>query len=324
MEPIPPEVQAHGARQGATPFDNTPRQPAAHPHDGPQDDALPFRAPPAQGHNGISHVAGVSAIAAKNPPRQLSSPGVLSGLSGFRAHPSARSVSAGAAVAAPMPDVGGTGQMQAQPVAAEASVEPPTVQTPPRVESSGDPSGESPPADVPSADGAPAPGGAPARAGPPAGEHPLAATNSPWTQTADGTAPPVLLPAADVLPSAQAVAAAPEPKEEAIIAPIESSSGSSRTLMTVGLAIAAIALIALIAYFMTASGDVSDDPTSVGGVEQRDYGDDPAPKPTSSATANPAPRPYVPAPAPNPPSGDIYEQKDKPAPAPAEDIYDDL
>ena len=109
----------------------------------------------------------------------------------------------------------------------------------------------------------------------------------------------------------------------------EVDSSSSRTLMTVGLAIAAIALIALVAYFMTSSGDVSDDPTSVGGVEQRDYGDEPPPTPTATATAAPAPRP-VPRPVAPKPSNpeDIYEGNDgagtKPAPQPQDDFYDDL
>jgi hypothetical protein len=204
-------------------------------------------------------------------------------------------------------------------VVAEADSEPPAV------EPSGDPSGEIAPA-LAAAPAGPDPAAAPA------GEHPLAATNSPWTQTSDGTAP-VPLPSADVLPSAQlpSVQAAPpadEVKVEAVVAPSEDDTGSSRTLMTAGLAIAAIALIALVAYFMTSSGDVSDDPTSVGGVEQRDYGDEPAPAPTATATAAPKPRPITPPlPKPSNPE-DIYEGSDnvgsKPAPKPADDFYDDL
>ena len=234
-------------------------------------------------------------------------------------------VTAPAGAAAPVSPPGATSAPAVAPsgTAPPAQVAPPAGDVdsdPPALEPAGDPSGEIAPMDAPTVDAAAAPDG----------EHPLAATNSPWTQTSDGTGPPVPLPPADALPSAQlpsaqAVPAADEPDVEPAVAPVEAHG--SRTLMTVGLAIAAVALIALVAYFMTSSDDVSDDPTSVGGVEQRDYGDDPPPT-TATATAAPAPRP-VPRPVPTP-SGqdDIYEGTDgvgKPAPKPPpDDFYDDL
>ena len=172
---------------------------------------------------------------------------------------------------------------------------------------------------VPVAEPAPAPApvpvAAPAAPAAASGEHPLAITNSPWSQE---TKPdPDLLPSADVLPSAL-VPASPPVAEPLPVSSVAPPQRSNRVLMTVGLAVAVVALIATVVLLTMSSKSGPDDPANVKvGAEQRDYADDPTPTAApSKATAAPVKRPVV---IPKPVAPKTTAKPKKP-----EDIYEDL
>jgi hypothetical protein len=140
------------------------------------------------------------------------------------------------------------------------------------------------------------------------GEHPLATTNSPWSQEQKLSAD--VLPSASVLAPQEAEPAPPPPPVAPEAAP------HSRTAMTIGLAVAAVALIMAVVYFTVSESDKGDDPANVKvGSEQREYGDEPVPAPTTSD------EPQV---APKPPSPPPVLPKALPKPKPKEDIYENI
>jgi len=145
----------------------------------------------------------------------------------------------------------------------------------------------------------------------------LAATVSRWssqdTAPAADLLPSAALPSAQISQSPPAVAPAP--------AVPAATSGRSRTVMTIGLAVAAVALVATVVYLTMSQSSSVDDPTDVKlGAEQREYGDDPEPAKTATA------RPTAPKAVPRVPFK-FKKPTTSPKPTPRkepEDIYDDL
>lgn len=307
-------------------------------------------------------VAAGGGFTPKHPPLQLSGPGVLTPMQGIaaiaaapQAAPQASAPPAGAAALAGTAGPAGTAAPAVPAGAAAAPITPapitpapitpdvpqaapspvpgpaPEVSEPPAVEPS-DPGGTQPIEDNVSAENAAevvsGDGGAPQDEKPAEtsgdDEHPLAATNSPWT--AEDSVKAEDLPSADFLPSAQ-VSQAPEPAP--LPAAEKESSGGSRTLMTVGLAVAAIALIGAVAYFtIIDQKSSSDDPAKVNvGSEQREYDmDDDRKKSEPKPSATPEVKPKPPPPKPKPvvvpktiPKPRVPTPRKKP-----EDIYDGL
>ncbi len=370
-QPVPPEALNHPSAVGhvggpATPFEQPPPR---------VDDALPFRRPemltatatsaaPAAATAPMNGAVAGGGFVPKRPPRELTSPGVLT-----PAHGSVPLAAAPAALPSPVAMAAPAGHGAPAAVGPEAGVVAPAIVAPaivapaivapaheapitPVTPPVAAPPVVPPPVGLPGAVSSPVPpppitpvsqvsdeltaevavpSPQPAHAanrdhGHREGgdEHPLAATNSPWTAAEKVDADE--LPSADFLPSAQVQVSAAPPAP----AVAEERTGGSRTLMTMGLLVAALALVGAVVYFTMIDRKRSgpEDPAKVKvGTEQRDYDmDTDGPAPGTSSTVDAAPEP---SPAPRPvivPK--VIPKSTAPKPPPtrksAEDIYDGL
>lgn len=339
-QPIPPEVYAHQAATPFQQPSNPPQPPAAvssapGPSSPNANAGLPFQqsaparpvAPPGPVPPGPVQPGPVAPAAApvapapaaapappapsgptpKHPPSQLATPGVLSGASGappmVRASLGAGSAPAPAVAAAPAEAV-----VSAPPAApADGGGYPPAPGGYPAAPQ-GSPAGAAaaPQADEPSAGptgtpDAPATSDGATEASAPGADHPLAATNSPWSHTQSV--------AQDLLPSANMLAQ-PEPDSAPAPPPPPVTPQRSSRGMVVGLAIAAVALLAAIIGFVVTEQDKSDgDPAEIkDGTEQKEWEyDEPAPS-AETPKPKPAPKPvFRPPPKPQPKKEDIYD-----------------